>query len=456
MPDLVRTRRGGALTGWMKMSAFNLKSALKNGAAYLEDVYGGAAIIMALMTPIIIGGLAFGAEVGGWELTKRQVQNAADTAAYAAATQVRSGYDNDTITAAALVVATDSGYKGGSDGLALEYPPSTAPNAVDGTDPNGDSSYVYVTLAQSEPRRFTKFFASGSDAITISSSALAKVENGRPACVLALDPSASGAISVGGSADVTLTGCDVASNSVSSSAVLTNGGAADLSTNCVSSVGGVSDGGGVIDLTECPEAIENAPVTADPYKDVAEPPACGSYQNVNTFTSGGNPKNHNTTGCWGGAAQSNLSITKTINLNASGTYVFKNVNINLSGNGVINGTHVTIYLEGTSSITVNGNATMNITAPVSGTYSGLAIFGDRDSAGELDLSGNSGVAIVGAVYSPNSDITFIGNSSGFAAGQCTQIIGGTVAFTGDADFDLDCSASGTTSIVTAQSIKIVG
>ena len=69
------------------MSAFNLKSALKNGVAYLEDVYGGAAIIMALMTPVIIGGLAFGAEVGGWELTKRQQQNAADTAAFAAATR---------------------------------------------------------------------------------------------------------------------------------------------------------------------------------------------------------------------------------------------------------------------------------------------------------------------------------------------------------------------------------
>ena len=98
------------------MSRFNLKSALNNGAAYLEDVYGGAAIVMALMTPVIIGGLAFGAEVGGWELTKRQVQNAADMAAFAAGTQVRSGQDDATITAAALAVAEHSGYEGGSTG----------------------------------------------------------------------------------------------------------------------------------------------------------------------------------------------------------------------------------------------------------------------------------------------------------------------------------------------------
>ena len=59
---------------------------MKLGAAFLEDRDGAAAIVIAFMTPILIGGLAFGAEVGGWEMTKRRIQNAADTAAYAAGT----------------------------------------------------------------------------------------------------------------------------------------------------------------------------------------------------------------------------------------------------------------------------------------------------------------------------------------------------------------------------------
>lgn len=63
--------------------------------AYLEDRRGGAAIVMALLTPLLIGGLAFGAEVGFWELEKRKLQNAADTAAHAAGTQLRSGITND-------------------------------------------------------------------------------------------------------------------------------------------------------------------------------------------------------------------------------------------------------------------------------------------------------------------------------------------------------------------------
>jgi Flp pilus assembly protein TadG len=125
----------GALKAAVKtMTHPSLISRLKNGAAFLEDRYGGAAIVMAPMTPIIIGGLAYGAEVGGWQMTKRQIQNAADTAAFAAATQVRSGEDAATTTAVAKAVAEVSGYDGGSAGITVQHPPSTAPNAADGTD----------------------------------------------------------------------------------------------------------------------------------------------------------------------------------------------------------------------------------------------------------------------------------------------------------------------------------
>lgn len=442
------------------MAMLNLKSRLRLGAAFLKDRHGGAAIVMGVMTPVIIGGLAFGAEVGGWELTKRQVQNAADVSAFAAATQVRSGADNDAIEAAAEAVAEESGFKGGDDNLDIEYPPSSAPNAADGTDPNGNGSYVYVTLTQTAPKTFTKWF-SDSDTVTFVSSALAHVENGRPACVLALNPSASGSIYVAGSANVDLTGCDVAANSISTSAVETNGGAADLSTNCVSTVGGVNDGGGVIDLTECAEPIENAAVTADPYKNKTMPTCSGTPQNGATFTSGANPKSHATGGCWGtNSGTTNISVTKTINLASNQTYIFKNVNMTVNGNGVINGTNVTLVFEGDSSLTVNGNGDLNITAPTSSTSpsKGIAIWGDKNYDNDFDLSGTSGVAVVGAIYSPNnnSKITYIGDSSGFVSGQCTQVIGGQVAFTGNADFDTDCSGSGTTAIMAGQTIKIVG
>ncbi|MEZ5896175.1 MAG: pilus assembly protein TadG-related protein [Parvularculaceae bacterium] len=169
---------------------------MKLGAAFLEDRDGAAAIVIAFMTPILIGGLAFGAEVGAWEMTKRRIQNAADTAAYAAGTQVRAGYDATTTTNAALVVATDSGYKSGAAGITVESPPTSAPIAVDGTDPNGDSRFVHVVLTETVQRNFTRYFAS-DNTIDIVSESVARVENGRPACVLALAPNVSGAVSAG-------------------------------------------------------------------------------------------------------------------------------------------------------------------------------------------------------------------------------------------------------------------
>lgn len=437
------------------ISAKSFKKALNSAAAYIDAVYGGAAIIMALMTPVLIGGLAFGAEIGGWELTKRQVQNAADMAAYAAGTQVRSGEDNDTITAAALAVAQQSGYKGGDEGIVVESPPSSAPAAADGTDPNGNAAYVYVTLTQTAERNFTKFFASDSS-VTFSSSALAHIENGRPACVLALHPSASGAISTGGSTNVTLSGCDIASNSISSSAITATGNGSNVEADCISAVGDVSINN-TYDL-DCPAPIANGPVTPDPYAGVAAPSVCTSTHTFNQFPNQGSGATRCYTGNGGG-----VTVSSNVTLASNTTYVFRNTGNNtltwrINGNRTVTGTNVTLYFEGKWNVEANGNSLLNITAPTSGPYSGIALFGDRNSEVNMDLSGNNGAHVVGAIYSPNknSDITYTGSSLAYTAGQCTQVIGGTVTFSGSSDFSTDCSNSGTTEIKTAQSIRIVG
>ncbi|MEK7264504.1 MAG: pilus assembly protein TadG-related protein [Pseudomonadota bacterium] len=442
------------------MSAFNLKSALKSGAAYLEDVYGGAAIIMALMTPVIIGGLAFGAEVGGWELTKRQLQNAADTAAFAAATQVRSGRELDVITAAAVAVAEVSGYDGDEDGVLVESPPATAPNAVDGTNPNGRANYVYVTLTQTADRNFTKFFAADST-VTFRSAALVNVENGRPACVLSLAPNTSGAVTATGSTTVSLSGCDVASNSISPTAV-TVSGSADLTTDCVSAVGGVSASSG-LHMTECSEAIENAPLTADPYRNVAAPSvpgSCATGVEKNKLLTGphgtGNPKptsggvsNLGSAYCGGG------NIQGTTNLSA-GVYVLNGGIWRVNAGAKLLGSGVTLYLTGGATLDINGGAEVDLSAPTSGTYAGLLVFFDRANTGSSTINGGSDFSMVGAVYGAKQNISFSGDTTGGSAGQCTQVIGYTVQFAGNSGFDTDCSASGTKAIMASQSIKIVG
>ena len=418
----------------------NFKNRRGDRTSFADDRAGGAAIVLALLLPVLIGGLAFGAELGFWEAARRKLQNAVDVSAHAAATQLRSGVKNSaTLKTVAMPIATYGGFTGTAADIDVATPPTSGSFA-------GNPSAVMVTLDHSIPRRFTGIFSTAPIVFSVSATAL--VSPGRPACVLSLHPTEDGAVAAGGSSDVTLTGCDIAANSVSPTAVLTTGGSVNIVTGCITTVGGIYDSHDTITYTDCDAPIENGPITADPYGDVPEPNVTGC-QNANGFTNAGNPSRP-APGCYNNVGNINRDIELS-----PGVYILNNSDLKLNGGNKITGTGVTIFMAGTSTIEVSGNSTIEITAPTSGVYSGIALFGDRDSSGEWDLTGNSGVSIVGAIYSPNSDITFTGNNSSFSSGQCTQVIGGTVTFWGSSDFDTDCSASGTRDISTGRAIRIV-
>lgn len=442
-----------------------LKNQLKAVSAFAQDRNGGAAIVMGVAIPVVIGGLAFGSEVAYWEFARRELQNQADTAAFAAGTQVRSGKTADDAETAAKYVAVASKFKGDVDDITVEYPPSTAPLTADGTDPNGDNSYVYVTINDAIPRRFTKFFAATGD-VSIAAEAIARIESGRPACILALHPSASGAISTGGSTSVTLDGCDIAANSISPTAITATGNGSTVEAECISAVGDVAVNS-TYDL-ECPEPISNGPVTADPYKNVPMPTAadCNQSNTANQFTQNGNPSRPGTGQtnqilCYSGTS---WNFNRTINLTSNNTYVLFNTHatqtatFGTNGNNSVNGTNVSVILIGRWDVAFNGNTRLSLTARTTGAYKGLALVGDRNHEIDIDISGNNAGKIVGAIYAPNknSDITYTGSSTSYSSGECTQVIGGTVTFWGNAALDTDCSASGTTAIISGQSIKIVG
>lgn len=439
------------------MKTQSLKRHLKAFTAFAQDRSGGAAIVMGVAIPVVLGGLAFGSEVAYWEFARRELQNQTDTAAFAAGTQVRSGKTADEATAAAKYVAVASRFRGDVGNITVEYPPASAPATAGGINPNGDDSYVYVTIDDSIPRRFTKFFSSSRD-VSISAEAIARIESGRPACVLALHPSTAGAISTGGSTNVQLNGCDIAANSISSSAIEATGNGSNVEAECISAVGDVS-----VNSTynlQCPEPISNGPLTADPYRRVPTPATtdCTSTHTLNQFPNQGSGSMR----CYSGSS-AGVTVSNNTTLASNTTYVFRNTGTStltwrINGNRTVSGTGVSLVFIGDWSVEANGNSTLNITAPITGPYKGLAIFGDRSSNVDIDVSGNNVGKIVGAIYSPNknSHILYTGSSVTYSAGQCTQVIGGTVEFTGNSNFSTNCSLSGTTAIISGQSVKIVG
>jgi hypothetical protein len=91
-------------------------------------------------------------------------------------------------------------------------------------------------------------------------------------------------------------------------------------------------------------------------------------------------------------------------------------------------------------MTINGNAVVNLTAPIGGETAGLVVFGDRNTplGTSFKLNGGSSQVFGGAIYAPTGAISYAGGSS--TSTSCTQIIGDTVTFTGNSNVAINCSS----------------
>jgi hypothetical protein len=65
---------------------------------------------------------------------------------------------------------------------------------------------------------------------------------------------------------------------------------------------------------------------------------------------------------------------------------------------------------------VSSNGGIQITAPTSGTYQGVAIFFDRCNNGRIALTANGGVPVLGAVYAKASPAYITANGNLTVAG----------------------------------------
>ena len=149
----------------------------------------------------------------------------------------------------------------------------------------------------------------------------------------------------------------------------------------------------------------------------------------------------------------------TYNLRAGVYYVVGGMlTINSSAN--LTGTGVTFVLTGNAlgqsgyaRLKINGNSTVHLTAPTSGPFGGLVFFQDRNAPfssnstcgngnAQNKINGGADQLITGAIYFPNQSICFTGNSSTSGVGQCTQIIGRTLDFTGNSEIRLSCDGTG--------------
>ncbi|MDG4889579.1 pilus assembly protein TadG-related protein [Mesorhizobium sp. WSM4887] len=397
-----------------------------------RDAGANVATIFALSLPIIVGAAGLGVETSYWYYEDLKLQAAADAAAYAGALEKIAGSDTATITAAATQSAISNGL--GTGTIVVHAPPTSGPNA--------GKKAVEVVLNQKLDRIFTSIFV--QDQVAEQARAVALITDASKACVLALNPSASKAALFSGNTSVKLTGCSVMSDSNAADALKLQG-SGSLQADCLISVGGMVLNNPV--TTVCKAPITQAQPASDPFSGLPAPAASSPCK---TIANGNGNKTAQTlqpgTYCSGMDLKGNVTLQP-------GVYVVQG-SMKVNAGAVVSGSGVTIFMSGSNTVTMNGNATVTLSAPNSGTYSGVLFYGDRTgTSASSTFNGAASSLLTGALYFPKQQVNYLGNFAG--TGGCTQVVADTIQWSGNTTINQNCSSLGMKDIPSAQSVAIV-
>jgi hypothetical protein len=307
----------------------------------------------------------------------------------------------------------------------------------------GNTAAVEAVLTRQQKPLLSALFL--NEPVTISARSVATVKMSGQACVLALDPTASGAVTNGGNASQNFAGCVIAANSTSSSAISFSGSVAMTAQSLWTAGGYTSQGSAAVNLAQ--PATTYAWALPDPYADYIIP-------GIGTGCSKTNAKYNNvTTTISPGVYCGGIDFGAKANVTMSpGTYYINKGDLTINAQANVTGNGVTIVLTSTGSasqigtITINGGATVNLTAPGDSTadFPGLVFFQDRraDPDGGNKLNGGSSMNIAGGIYFPAQSVQFSGND-GTNGPRCTIIVARLVTFTGNSSIvDNNCAAAG--------------
>jgi Flp pilus assembly protein TadG len=317
---------------------------------------------------------------------------------------------------------------------ALFVRPEVQNLSVSGDVTNNSGSTV-INLSASGTVDTTFMSVMGISKLTLAVHASAVKTSDTSGCVLALDPTMSGAVSVGGSTNVSLNDCSVYSNS-NDAASVSAGGSATLSALSIGAVGKVSLSSANITTTD--GVSMGLPPLADPYSDVVFPSfsGCTATNLIVNKTTTISP------GVYCNGLKVNAGATLTLN---PGIYYIDQGSLSVDGGATINGQGVTLVFTSSTgnnwaTATINGNATVNLTAPIGGPTAGIVIFGDRQipTGTAFKFNGGSNQYLGGAIYVPTGAISYSGGTG--TSTSCTQIIGDTVNFTGNSNVANNCSS----------------
>lgn len=401
----------------------------KVATGLVRDQSGATAVSFALLSTVALGFAGLAIDVGTAYQSRHFLQSAADSAAFSAATSILAAGGGAIEEATA--VAHGYGVISGEDGtsLTINQPPTSGTYA-------GLPKAVEVIIQRPAKRFFSGLFASGES--VVRARAVARVNAGVDACVVSL----SGNVSIS-SASVALQGCSLYSNSAAANA-FDMSGTSSFEGSGVSVVGGSVVGSNSTITTET-GVRTNQESIRDPYSDVAVPPYSGCTYNSASLPSGTYGGSYSSPVVFCNGLQLNSGVTVTFN---PGIYIIDRGQFQVNGGATLRGTGVTIVLTSSTGsdyaiATINGQSTVELSAPTSGPTAGIVLYQDRraPSGFENILNGGAGQKIQGAIYFPSQIVRYTGGSSS-TTDACTQLIAAQVILRGQSNFQMNCSGTG--------------
>lgn len=414
--------------------------------------------VFAIVGLVAIVGLAV--DGGSVYADRRQAQNAADTAALAAAvtrdtwektnqascnnfnteTNTLPACSTTPITGwpsiidAALNAASNNGYTNDLVQSTVNvYNPPRDGTYSDCTQTSFDChDYVEVVIQSNVNTFFARVLGIGQlhntvEAVALShysaktalygGMSLVELGQGKGSC-----PSD---FNVGGSGTVTLTGGGIYVNS-------SNTDCAYKQTSCTTTL--VLQGGASVnvvggwDLNGCNSPTINKATTIYPFPPdhlISEPSQCATAGTFNSTVQGTttyNPGNY--------YGYNSFPINSDTAILNPGVYCISG---QLQTNKDMTGTGVMFYIRPTGAVKISGGS-INISAQTSGTYQGYLIYQDWDNTSTVQncgIQGNNTSQYTGLIFVPYCDITISGTSGSNGFGS--QIIAYTISLTGTND-----------------------
>jgi Flp pilus assembly protein TadG len=428
---------------------------------------GNALVMAGAALPLIVGSAGLASDTIQWALWKRQIQRAADSAAMAgvyAIAQDKAVGTCSNITGATYAnpVAYDlkkNNHFWDTPTCTVTNPPSTGSYAA-------DPDAVKVDLSIQKQLSFSGMFL--TSAPTIRASATATIVPSGKYCAISLINTSTTGISAGGTANVNL-GCGMITNSISMDAAVAFG-SSTVTASPVAAVGGID----ATDNWGAGTVLQPFTIAADdPFANVnpPTPTGCQTFNNLTQtnnnnpgqtidMTAAGSPLTAGGTYCIkenGG----NLNIQGNVIL-PSGTYVLDRTNLTMTNNNASLTCHSCTFIltsadgTGIGDLSLQGGK-VDVSAPDSGTYSGIAFYQDRRASQCLNncnlLNGNSSSSLVGALYFPNQQLTFTGTAG--MTTHCLQMVALTLQFSGTSAIDNVCDPAGGSHAFDGKKVRLV-